>query len=189
MKRNICAFLVISFLAQFSLAKEVSIFQNLAELIDQSSQVFNLEKFNNKVLLVVVGYTSCPSLCPMITGQLKKLEKSLSDQNVLPSKVQILFLSIDPEDKPESLLKYSQKHKLDLQRWTLAQVKPTDKDKLIKKLGLSYDKTKSKNHLRHSFSLVVIDPAGTIAKTYPSALSLDLDQVTQQIKSLSAKSL
>ena len=145
--------------------------------IDQNGQSFNLSRYKGQSLLVFIGYTSCPALCPMITGQMKKLEDRLNTNQISSEKLQILFITIDEGDTAETLKVYAHKHHLDLKRWTLAQAPKETKDRLLGILQLSYEQTKSNNHLRHSFSLVVINSQGHIVQTFPNLLKLDFSQI------------
>lgn len=144
--------------------------------VDQAGRAFKLSRYQGRSLLVLIGYTSCPNLCPMITGQMKKLENVLIQKKISPDKLQILFITVDKEDTVASLQSYAQKHHLDLQRWTLAQASSATKETFLRALNLSYDQTKSGDHMRHSFSLVLIDAQGQIKKTFPNILKLEPQQ-------------
>lgn len=154
-------------------------------LFDQHNKKFNLNRYKGKTVLFVVGYSSCPSICPMVTSQLKKLDKWFNDANISSEKIQFVFITIDPKDTADNLLKFAEKNQLDLKRWTLAQTDPAFKDKVVTELGLSFDRSKTQDHMRHSFSIVVTGPNGKILKTYPSAMDLDFNSVGTEIKNWS----
>lgn len=97
--------------------------------MDQGHKAFALERYKGQSLLVFIGYTSCPTLCPMITGQMKKLEEMLNKKKISTDQLQILFITIEAQDTSMSLLQYAEKHHLDLKRWTLAQAPKVDKDR------------------------------------------------------------
>lgn len=145
---------------------------------DQAGKPFELSRYQGRSLLVLVGYTSCPNLCPMITGQMKKLESVLNQNKISHEKLQILFITVDKEDTAASLQGYAQKHHLDLRRWTLAQASSATKETFLGALNLSYDQAKSGDHMRHSFSLVLIDAQGQIKKTFPNILKLEPQQLS-----------
>ncbi|MGZ6459642.1 MAG: SCO family protein [Bdellovibrio sp.] len=163
---------------------KTNIYQTAGIYHDQNHQEFSMQKFKNKTLLVVVGYSSCPKLCPMITAQLKSLEEWMDSHKVPTEKVQILFLTVDEKDTPDDLLKYSSKHHLNLKRWTLAQTSLEVKKKLTAQLGLSFntDASVSSDHLRHSFSLAVVNSKGMIAKIYPNTLEIEIETVGKEIQ-------
>ncbi len=65
-----------------------------------------LKDFRGKVVLMFFGYTHCPDVCPAALTVLKKAYDLLPDNK--KSKVQILFVSVDPErDTPEVSQKYA----------------------------------------------------------------------------------
>ena len=78
--------------------------RNLA-LTDHNGRAVTLESFRGKLVVVFFGYTHCPDVCPTTLSDmaqaLKKLEPSVA------AKVQVLFVSVDPErDTPEILKAY-----------------------------------------------------------------------------------
>ena len=74
-------------------------------LIDQNGRPFQLSKLKGKVALFTFGFTHCPNICPTTLMDLATVYKALpaADRN----RVQILFISIDPDrDRPEVLKNY-----------------------------------------------------------------------------------
>ncbi len=64
----------------------------------------SLQDFSGKVVLMTFGYTSCPDACPITMGLLDSLYKRLGPD---ADKVQVLFISFDPErDDPALLRQY-----------------------------------------------------------------------------------
>jgi protein SCO1 len=74
------------------------------KLADQFGTLRTLADFKGKVVVIFFGYTSCPDACPAtmanIAAALHKLGKDAK-------RVQVLFVTIDPEhDTPELLKQY-----------------------------------------------------------------------------------
>lgn len=153
-----------------------SIYELNGILQDQNTNSFTLKTFKNKTVLLLIGYSKCPSICPMIVSQMKALEKELDQNSIAQDKLKILFLSIDPDDNSKQLLAFAQKHQLNLNRWTLAQTNLTFKKILISKLGLSFDDVASNDHIRHSYSMVLISDKGVNLKLFPNILKLNLKE-------------
>lgn len=66
----------------------------------------SLEDFRGKVVLIYFGYTWCPDICPLNLSYLKLALDSLTPEE--RERVQVLFISVDPErDTPERLSKYT----------------------------------------------------------------------------------
>jgi len=74
------------------------------ELEDQTGKLRHLEDFKGKVLVVFFGYTQCPDVCPTTMFEMKKVMDLLGKD---ASKVQVAFITLDPErDTIELLEKY-----------------------------------------------------------------------------------
>jgi protein SCO1 len=74
------------------------------KLTDHTGQTRTLADFRGKVVVMFFGYTQCPDVCPTTLADLAAaLQKLGSDA----SRVQVLFVTIDPErDTPELLAHY-----------------------------------------------------------------------------------
>jgi protein SCO1 len=74
------------------------------ELEDHLGKLRHLEDFQGKVLVVFFGYTQCPDVCPTTMFEIKKVMDLLGKD---ASKVQVAFITLDPErDTLELLKKY-----------------------------------------------------------------------------------
>lgn len=73
-------------------------------LIDSNGKPASLKDFQGKVVAVSFGYTHCPDVCPTNLLDLAKTMKLLGED---AAKVQVLFVSVDPNrDTPEVLKEY-----------------------------------------------------------------------------------
>lgn len=70
-------------------------------LTDHKGQPRTLDDFRGKVVVLFFGYTSCPDICPSTLARLAEVMKVLGAD---AGKVQILFVTLDPErDSTERL--------------------------------------------------------------------------------------
>lgn len=77
---------------------------NLLEMPDHAGKVRTLADFKGKVVVVFFGYTHCPDVCPTTLADLAGAMQVLGP---LAEKVQVLFISVDPErDLPDMLGRY-----------------------------------------------------------------------------------
>jgi protein SCO1/2 len=61
----------------------------------------HLSDFQGKVVLLYFGYTYCPDVCPATMADLSQVMEDLGKDS---SKVQVIFISVDPDrDTPEEL--------------------------------------------------------------------------------------
>ncbi|UCD69126.1 MAG: SCO family protein [Betaproteobacteria bacterium] len=73
-------------------------------LIDHSGKLRRLEDFRGKVVVMFFGFTHCPDVCPTT---LVEFNAALEELGEAAQRVQILFVTVDPErDTPEVLGSY-----------------------------------------------------------------------------------
>ncbi len=73
-------------------------------LIDTDSRPRSLSDYRGKVTLIFFGFTHCPDVCPAALAKLALVMKQLG---ALADKVQVLFVTLDPErDTPAALKSY-----------------------------------------------------------------------------------
>lgn len=73
-------------------------------LNDAAGRPVSLADFRGKVVALFFGYTHCPQVCPTTLADLGQVMRMLGKD---ADKVQVLFVTLDPErDTPELLAKY-----------------------------------------------------------------------------------
>lgn len=73
-------------------------------LPDHNGKMRSLADFKGKAVVVFFGYTQCPDVCPTTMAEMASVMQQLGP---LADKVQVLFITLDPErDTPELLAKY-----------------------------------------------------------------------------------
>jgi len=99
----------------------------------------HLSDYKNKLVLIYFGYTSCPDICPTSLAFMREALKKLTEDEL--SKVQVLFVSVDPErDTAEKLRDYTAYFHPKILGITGTKA---DIDKVIKQYGASYKKVAS----------------------------------------------
>jgi protein SCO1 len=74
-------------------------------LVDQEGKAFQLSQLHGKAVLFSFGFTHCPNVCPTTLSDLAKVYRALPQED--RSKVQVLFVSVDPHrDRPETMKSY-----------------------------------------------------------------------------------
>ena len=71
-------------------------------LLDPEGKVRSLADFKGKVVVMFFGYTQCPDICPTTLTEMQQVMTLLGPQ---ADKVQVLFITIDPERDTASILK------------------------------------------------------------------------------------
>lgn len=74
------------------------------ELLNQNGDTITQEDYKNKIYVADFFFTRCPSICPVMTNNMVKIQKEfLKDSTVM-----LLSLSVTPElDNPEVLRAYA----------------------------------------------------------------------------------
>lgn len=82
--------------------------------LNQDSLFISNEDFNNKVHVVEFFFTSCPSICPIMNKNMKKIETQFGSR----ADFGIASISIDPEqDTPAVLKEYAEGYEVFSQNW------------------------------------------------------------------------
>ena len=71
-------------------------------LIDPDGKVRTLADFKGKAVVIFFGYTQCPDVCPTTLTEMQQVMTLLGPQ---ADKVQVLFVTVDPERDSASILK------------------------------------------------------------------------------------
>ncbi|HJT74417.1 MAG TPA: SCO family protein [Chitinophaga sp.] len=87
------------------------------KLTNQLGQQVSLSDLPDKVLLINFFFTSCPSICPRMMGNLEKVQQAYIKNDTL---LQLLSITVDPErDSAETLRMYGVKHNINPDNWWL----------------------------------------------------------------------
>jgi protein SCO1/2 len=154
--------------------------RGLAEfaLVDPAGGAFTRENLRGRWTLLFAGFTNCPDICPMTLAQFAEIRKQVPEE-----RVQLLFLSVDPErDTPERVAQYLGHFGPGLAGATGSTEAV---DALAAQLGLAHVKipgTDGNYSVDHSAALVLIDPEARIAAYFTpphetAALVADLSRL------------
>jgi protein SCO1/2 len=71
-------------------------------LLDPDGKVRTLADFKGKAVVMFFGYTQCPDVCPTTLTEMQQVMTLLGPQS---DKVQVLFVTVDPERDTAEILK------------------------------------------------------------------------------------
>ncbi len=77
-------------------------FGKVLALTDHTGKPRTLADFKGKLVVIFFGFTQCPDVCPTTLAEMGKVIKELGPDG---DKVQVLFVSVDPERDTKDLLK------------------------------------------------------------------------------------
>jgi protein SCO1 len=128
---------------------------------DQTGAELRLPALAGKVRVVALVYTSCQATCPLIVGDLKRIETSLPAAR--RDDVGFVLVSLDPaRDTPGRLAAWAARTGLDPARWTLLNGDADAVRELAATLAVRYQ-PQANGELAHTNAITVLDRAGAIA--------------------------
>ena len=162
-------------------ASEGSIYDLDSTWRSQEGTALKLADLEGKVRVVAMGYTSCQFACPRIIADLKRIDSGLSEEEKKSGRIQISFISIDPEtDTPERMKKLEKDYAVDPKRWLLLTGDEDGVLELAVALGMKYRQT-SAIDFAHSNIITVLAADGQIAYQ-TSKIGEDLSKVFEAIR-------
>lgn len=148
-----------------------SVYQLQAKLEDQSGVATTLDRYRGQPVLISMFYGSCPHVCPMLISAIQRYERELPEPQ--RARLRVLMVSIDPgRDTPGHLGEVAERHRIDLQRWTLARTDPVSVRKLAAVLNIQYRQLPD-GEFNHSTVITVLDAAGRPLRATSSMLRPD----------------
>lgn len=137
---------------------EGSIYDLKANLTDENGKKVGLDAFRGHPVLITMFYSSCPNACPLLTSDLKRIDRELAP--LVREKVRVLMISFDPaHDRPAVLEGYAKNHELDRARWKLTTAKEESAREIAGVLGIKYRKVKEGEYF-HTSAIVLLDENG-----------------------------
>jgi protein SCO1/2 len=130
-------------------------------LPDTNGKLRTLADFKGKAVILLVGYTHCPDVCPTTMAELSQAMQQLGPD---AARVQVLFVTVDPaRDTPEVLSQYVAAFNP-----SFIGLRPTDAQlaKVAKDFRVYYAKVEGKTPdsytMDHTAASYVFDPSGKL---------------------------
>ena len=154
-------------------------------LTDHNGQVRTLADFKGQIVAVFFGYTHCPDVCPTTLSDFAAALEQLGPQ---AERVQVLFVTVDPErDTPELLRQFVPAFN---PRFLGMYTEAEALKRLAREYKVVYQKTSVKAAddylIDHSAGTFVYDPEGRLRLLMPYGSSPDA--IAQDLKTLLASS-
>ncbi len=132
-------------------------------LTNQLGKRVSLNKdLKGKVLVIDFIFTTCPTVCPRLSANMKELQKAYIKKN--PEMVQFISISVDPErDSVPVLRAYADRYNADHDRWWfLTGNKDSIFDYAKNELGLLLNNADVPGDFVHSQKMILLDTARNI---------------------------
>lgn len=132
-----------------------------------------LSDFNDKVVLIFFGYTSCPDICPTTLVTISSALKKLTEDE--QKKIQVLFVSVDPErDTPEKLKHFTAYFHADI---IGVSGSTQEIDQVVKQYASAYRKVETDSAIGylvdHSSAIYLVNSEGELVDMLPGDASVE----------------
>jgi protein SCO1/2 len=155
---------------------------------NQLGRTVSLADLQGKVIVADFFFTRCPSICPKLTANIRKLQDALSSKDQFkqlnPAFIQFLSFSVDPERDSVAVLKaYGNKFGINPDIWWLLtgpkkQIYDFSINEL--KLGLADGEGVDSNFI-HTQKLVLLDKEHVVRGYYNGLDSVDLSKMANDM--------
>jgi protein SCO1 len=152
--------------------------------LNQDSVIITNKTINNKIHVANFIFTSCGSICPIMTENLK----TVSDQFSSDSNIVFLSYSVTPWiDTPEKLKLFKQNKGIENKSWHFLTGNKAEIYTLARQsyfaeedLGFSKDSTE----FLHTEHFILVDTKKRIRGIYNGTLSLEMEQLIKDVNEL-----
>ncbi len=152
--------------------------------LNQDSTLITSRSMKGKVWIANFFFTSCPSICPPMIAQMKRLNVITQD---LAGEVQFMSFSIDPKtDQPHVLRNYIKNNGIQTKNWQFF----TGEEAKTHRLGVMHfmvhaDKDPmAAGGFAHSDGLVLVDREGYVRGVYRGTQTADVDKLNKDLRKL-----
>lgn len=155
------------------------------EMVNQFGDTVSLSDFDDKILVVDFFFTTCPTICPIMTKQMSRLQWKLDDAAY--KDVHFLSFSVNPGyDTPQVLHAYAEEHGADLDRWTfLTGEKGEIYDLAVNGLLVpAQEDVSAPGGFLHSEKFILVDREQHIRGMYDGTNTEQVDNLVTDIKML-----
>ena len=140
------------------------------QLTNQEGLPFGSAELKGSTYVASFVFTSCQTVCPLITQGLVELQERYERNNI---PVKLVTFSVDPlTDTPDVLKTYAEKLKADTGRWQFLTGAPTDVAAALKGFHFSLESKIWTNNafyeIAHTQKLVLVDGKGGVRGYYGS---------------------
>jgi protein SCO1 len=152
--------------------------------LNQDNSIISNKNIEGKIHLANFIFTTCGSICPNMTHNLKTVSDSLQNEK------QIVFLSYSVTpwiDSPSVLKKYKTQNKIKNPNWHFLTGSKNDIYTLARKSYFAEEDfgfSKDSSQFLHTEHFILVDKSKRIRGIYNGTLTLDMQQLLQDIKVL-----
>lgn len=158
-------------------------------MLSQDSVFVSDEQFKGKIVIADFFFTTCPSICPVISAQMARLQDLIKKEK-LEDQVKLLSHTVDPlRDTPSILKQYGLKIGADFNTWTFVTADP---DYMYWQAQKGYQLTAfpsdtAQGGFFHTDKVVLLDQEMKIRGYYDGTSTKSMDQLFIDLHQLTIK--
>jgi protein SCO1 len=132
-------------------------------LVDQNANPFSNTQLSGQPWIADFIYTTCPSICPLMSAHMQTLQADL------PSQIKLVSFSVDPaHDTPPVLTDYAQKYHAQPGRWIFLTGDPVVQTEVVRAMKLIFQPAQADSPIQHDSHFVLVDAHGHVRGYYDS---------------------
>lgn len=157
-------------------------------MLDQSGHEFSIKDCTGDILVVNFFFTACPSICPTLTQNIKKVADATNDLDG----IRFLSFSVTPErDSVSKLAAYAERFSLPSDRWHLLTGDQDEIYTLARRSFFAEEEmgyNKDSREFLHTEHVLLVDPDGHLRGIYKGTLPLEMEALTSDLQILISES-
>jgi len=140
------------------------------DLTERGGQIFSEKNLLGKPWVADFIFTSCAGQCPLMSLEMRKLQKTFPEVTGL----QFVSFTVDPErDTPEVLSQYADRYGAEKDRWFFLTGTRGELDRIQKEFYL----TPAEQPMMHSVRFILVDGEGETRGYYDSSDEASMKQL------------
>lgn len=144
---------------------ENSVYQLDAAWKNDDGRTVHLADLAGKPRVLTMFFSRCDNICPMLTGQLKMIEREMPAS--LRAQTGFVLVTLDTEsDDAETLTEYRTRMGYSKANWTLLRAAADDTRELANILGVTYMPKDDDGQIDHNGLIVILDAKGRVVEKY-----------------------
>lgn len=156
------------------------------ELINQNGKTITQKDYQNKIYVTDFFFTRCPSICPIMSSNMEKLQNIFLDND----NVQFLSVSVTPALDSIPILKtYAQKHGAIDEKWNITTGEKKHIYNLARKsyFAVVNEGDGGLQDFIHTPNFILVDTKKQIRGVYDGTKDEEIMRLTKDIKTLAQK--
>lgn len=153
------------------------------EVTNQDGETVTNESLKGNIYVSEFFFTSCPTICPIMTGQLMRVHEKFKNEE----RLKIVSFTLDPDyDTPEKLKDHAKRLGINTNQWWFLNDKKSETYELAQKgyFVTALEDSAEPGGIVHSGKVSLIDGDGHIRAYYDGTVEADVNVLINDIATL-----